>query len=161
MLSAVDLLRYSDGVIRPRVLAPQDPAAGADVSVTVPGGRVWIPQTAYYELVTDATVANRQGRLLLDDGETVFWEHQPPNTQAASLARQYVYGRGVGIPGAIAGSLFPMPLPEVYLFPGFRIRTTITNLQAADNIGSFRMYVIELDLVGGARLAAAIADAES
>ena len=134
---------YDDVATRPGspdeldILSFAAPAAGAEFSITVPGGEVWELHTLLTKLTTDATVANRHLELTLDDGNTVY-ERVPTSaaTPASTLVTmQYV----VGSPGAYGASnklMLAFGAIAPVLFPGHRIRSSTLNLQAADQVGT-------------------------
>lgn len=126
-----------------RSVSGRDPAAGAEISITVPAGAVWRVLGLRFELVTDATAADRQVDLLIDDGANTLLRIEPPAVQAASLTRGY--NCGPGLPArTVLTSQFLMPLPVDTLLAGeWRIRTVTANLQAADNFGAVYLWVEE------------------
>src|SRR4051794_36291420 len=68
-----------------------DPAAGAEILVTVPAGKWWLLRALRFTLVTSATVANRRPALTIDDGATEWWRWRAGVDQAASLTRLYQF----------------------------------------------------------------------
>lgn len=135
------LLAAGPGQIR--AVAGADPAAGAEITVRVPETAQWRLLGLRFELVTDATVANRQVDLLIDDGANTVLRIEPPAVQAASLTDGYNYGPGLPA-RALLTSEFLIPLPVKVVLPGgWRIRTVTANLQAADNFGAVYLWVEE------------------
>jgi len=124
-----------------------NPAAGAEASDAVPTNAVWRLLSYSIVLVTDATVANRFARLMIDDGATTNrrWLGSAVTTaQTAALTYAHLFQRGYGgmntdqgtqedpagtVFGIVAGTLPDLdPLLE-----GYRLRTVTTGLQAGDN----------------------------
>jgi hypothetical protein len=141
------------------VTSAADPAAGAEVSVIVPGGRVWEIQTVFLSLVTDATAANRFLHLALDDGTTIFWRGHSNTAHTASTTAYYTWSAtGAPVATLSTGFMLTLPTPPLVLHPGFRIRTITPNLQAGDNYARPVLYVREHVHRGrGADLAAEMA----
>jgi hypothetical protein len=118
-----------------------NPAAGAEISDTVPARETLTLYSVRIVLVTSATVATRAVNLYFDDGATTFFETFNATTQAASLT--YRYNFGVGLVAAGAAPLLVLPLPSaIKLGPGFRIRTTTTAIQVGDDYAA-AIYLIE------------------
>jgi hypothetical protein len=121
-----------------------DPAAGAEVSIIVPGRAAFELVAIRLELVTDATVAARRTTLSFDDGTVEFFRWTAGDTQAASLTRQLYGAAGLGYEaGAFRTDELVFGLPHLYLAPGFRVSTVTENLQAGDNYAAPRIYVRE------------------
>ena len=126
-----------------RSVAGADPAAGAEVLVTVPTRARWRPHSIRFVLVTDNTAVNREADLVIDDGATTLLIIEPPALQGASATRGYNYG--ADFPSQVALTQeFLIPLPVgLILLAGYRIRTVTTNIQAADNYGAPQVLVEE------------------
>lgn len=118
---------------RPRTISGTDPAAGVELSETVPAGARWLLKTFNLALLADATVANRAVIITIDDGTNIVWQVGTNiNVTASQLA---IYRLGVGLPFLTIGTThYNLPIPAgLILGPGYRIRTITTNLQAGDN----------------------------
>jgi hypothetical protein len=131
------------GVGRLRVVSGSDPAAGAEISETVPTGARWRLLSWRASLVTDATVANRVMSLLIDDGSLTLWQSATPTAHTASLSVSYIFGLGATSANQQGVMLLSTPAAPLVLPAGYRIRTTTSNLQAGDNWGSPVMFVEE------------------
>jgi len=128
----------------PRVITGTDPAAGSEISETVPTNVAWRLIGFRFTLVTDATVANRNVRVIIDDGTTECVRIPPNFNHAASITANYFAGVGLGVIGWMTGAVGVMPLPvDLILFQGWRIRTNTLNLQAGDNFRAPVLYVEE------------------
>jgi len=122
--------------------AGTDPAAGVEITQAVPTGVLWRLSSLSFVLTTDATVSNRQVRLVLDDGANIFARIPAPAVQPASIAVRYTFGDGLA--NFSAGDDAVAPTPSGLLLPvGFRFRTLTTNLQAGDNFGQPQFNVEE------------------
>lgn len=131
-----------EGVGAFRVITGTDPAAGAEVSETVPTAALWRLHALRVSLVTDATVASRYPFLVYDDGTTEFHRSGAGALQAASLTtiQNWAIGEARALLSTQAGNA---PIPSgVWLAGGSRIRTVTANLQAGDNYGA-PVYIVE------------------
>lgn len=141
------ILRALEGHPGGRILIASledDPAAGADVSITVPGRATWELLALNVAFVTDATVTNRTTFWLLDDGQHEFWRMRASGTTAASLTHHHVLSPTFSR-GQTVTTIHQIPIPDpCILLPGWRIRTTTTSLQAGDNYGAPVLYVREI-----------------
>lgn len=121
-----------DGPGNIRTVVGTVPAAGADISETVPNNRRWLLLSLSASLTTSAAVANRNPFALFDDGANIFFRGVSFLSQAASLNVGYTFFSQISSAAIVAGSVplnAPLPLP---IRGGFRIKTSTLNLQAAD-----------------------------
>lgn len=126
-----------------RSVAGTDPAANTEISETVPTDARWRVLAIQVNLVTDATAANREVSLLIDDGTTVFARVPVGTNHAASLTRTYSFATNTARNTIAQDPVLNAPLPELVLGDGFRVRTVTTNLQATDNYGAPQLLVEE------------------
>lgn len=125
-----------------RIVTGTDPAADTEISYTIPAGTVTKLLALSVSLVTDANAANRRVGIILDDGTTEFFRSMSPSDHAASLT--WRYSAGMGAPGfAIQNLSVGLYLPDITLFPGYRIRTTTLNRQATDNFGAPQLVLLD------------------
>lgn len=137
---------YLDSVEGPgllRSVTGTNPAAGAEVSETVPTNARWRVRALRASLVTDATVATRTVNFIVDDGATTLLNFPGVTTQAASLTRAYNVAEYGFQPSAVGTDIFFYIPFLVRLLQGWRIRTSTTNLQAGDDWGAPQMEVEE------------------
>lgn len=127
-----------------RSITGTNPAAGAEISETVPTNAVWRLWGLTIPLTTDATVANRRVTLRLDDGTNDFHRYLAHAAQAASLLRTYC-AYPIGYATVDIGQDTPILLasPPPFLFQGWRIRTSTISLQAGDDYGAPQLFVEE------------------
>lgn len=132
-----------DGAGQLRSITGTNPAAGAEISETVPTGAQWKLHGLLLTLVTDATVANRVIHLVIDDG-TADLAHAPTGANmAASITHRASYsvmGDKDGSAGNTISIAINAPFP---LRAGYRIRTSTTNLQAGDDYAAPQLLVDE------------------
>lgn len=136
--------RIADGPGALRSIAGTNPAAGVEITETVPTNVRWRLLLARFTLVTNATVATRRVRLFIDDGTNDLYVGEVEATQAASLTRNYNFAAGLGFQQtAFANSNLGVGIPPVVLREGYRIRTSTVNLQAGDDFAAPRLFVEE------------------
>jgi hypothetical protein len=125
-----------------RAIVGTDPAAGAEISETVPTGARWRLRGVVATLVTDATVANRQPSLVLDDGANVYARMPFDSAQVGTQTIAYSWACG-GNPANGSTVARGMPLnDQAYLFQAHRFRTATAGLVAGDN-WSAPVYLVE------------------
>lgn len=126
-----------------RSITGTNPAAGAEISETVPTGARWLLRGFTAALVTNATVATRRVALLLDDGAATLIALQATDGQAASLTRSYS-GPNVGSYVVAQTSTLGLPFQQgIPLIAGARIRTVTANLDPGDDWGAPQLLVEE------------------
>jgi len=119
-----------------------NPAAGAEISETVPAGARWRLQAMRFELQTSAVVASRSVAVLVDDGASELLRVTAPNSQAASLLCRYTVAPFGSAPSSTYNILVSLPL-NLFLWQGWRIRTVTSLLDAGDNFGAPMITVEE------------------
>jgi hypothetical protein len=130
-----------------RSITGTDPAAGVEISETVPAGVRWRLLSFRAVIVTDATVANRQPSLIVDDGTNTVHQSGANAAVAASAGAGYMWGAGVGAFGATGnGNQGSVPNP-LMLAAGFRLRTSTLLFAGGDNWGA-PQYLVEEWLEG-------------
>jgi hypothetical protein len=126
-----------------RSITGTNPAAGAEISETVPTNARWKLLAMTYSLVTSAAVATRTALLSVDDGGNVLTILPPAATQAASLSFRYNVGN-LGIAVATDPAQIQVPISNnILLLPNWRLRTATTGLQAGDDYAAPQLYVEE------------------
>lgn len=130
------------GAGRIRSITGTDPAAGVEISETVPAGVRWRVLSFWFTLVTSAVVANRTPRIVVDDGALEYFRAGAGATQAASLTQ--IYDGSPAPPIANTGGgpiMIGLPYQQV-LMAGHRIKTSTALIDAGDNY-SAPQYVVE------------------
>lgn len=126
-----------------RSITGTDPAAGVEISETVPAGALWRLITLLTILQADATVISRRPALHISDGSTVFFKSSNPGTFAAN-ATGNVNWTAAGDESAVTILANRALLPNYLLLSaGFVITTVTANLQAADDWGAPQLLVEE------------------
>lgn len=122
-------------------IAGTDPAAGAEISETVPANTIWLLNSVRFTLVTDANPAARQSHLTLSDGTTTLLNLPTTGTQIESLTRNYNAHElgGLIVP---TGSEIDIGLPSDVILPaGYQLATETTLIEAGDNFGAPQLSV--------------------
>ena len=127
---------------RVQTMGGTDPAAGAEISETVPAGEVWHLRAIRFTLVTSATAATRVVHLRIADGSNVYFECIANASQTASLTRQYSGQPTQTTITDTTGTEIIIPIPaNLYLNTGWTISTVTTALQAGDNYQAPTMLI--------------------
>ena len=127
-----------------RAIVGTTPAAGADITETVPTNAKWQLLSFAASLTTAAAVATRTPDFLIDDGTNIDYQVGPTATQAASLTRLYAVGASVGNAWQNDAAVNNWPGYNPMLIPsGGRIRTSTGSIQAADQWTSPKYTVLE------------------
>jgi len=121
-----------------------DPAAGSEISETVPTNARWRLLAMTFSLTTDATAVTRRVMLAFDDGSTIYAYEKAFEAQGANLTRAYSFVAGLNHEAVTGIGKIHGHLPKNLILPqGYRIRTTTSNLQAGDNLTAPAMLVEE------------------
>jgi len=127
-----------------RSITGTDPAAGSEITETVPTNARWRLRGIRFELATSADVADRRVLLIIDDGASVFTAIVVEAIQTADLTRAYNFYSIAPRESVFTVGNIESPLPEdLMLLQGWRIRTSTVNLQAADDYGAPQRLVDE------------------
>lgn len=125
-----------------RSITGTDPAAGAEISETVPAGARWQLICLHATLVNSATVANRLPSLVVDDGTTIYYR----SIDTGSLTASNTYPISWSAYGGVAQAAVRMagaPIPaNLLLTAGHRMRTITNGIDSGDNWGA-PQYVVE------------------
>ena len=127
---------------RLRSITGTNPDPGVEISETVPTRRRWRPQSIRIRLTTDATVANRNILLIIDDGTTPLTAITTTTPQTASKSINY-YFSNIGAPEINTSPNHSLPFPPLTLPSGYRIITATENLQAGDDFSAPQLLVEE------------------
>ncbi len=134
LLPASQNLQYIQGA---------DPAAGAEVLMTVPAGVRWLVYTFTASLVDSATSGNRQVHLKVTDGANTVFTFPSLDSQKENETRTYftiASGNDIN-PSMPDESKIYIPMPQLFLLPGYTLQTQTFNLKPTDNWGVPAIYV--------------------
>lgn len=119
----------------------QNPAAGANLSITLGTGGIFRFITLIFGLTTSATVANRVTTIVFTHGGVAIFRVQSPTLRTASTAGQMIVSN-FGTFAAGGNSDLHIPTPKDFFVPGQTVITTdIVNIQAGDVITGVTLYV--------------------
>jgi hypothetical protein len=135
------------GVGRLRSITGTNPAAGAEISETVPAGVRWRLLALQASMVTGAAVANRLPALVIDDGVSELWRSNPLGNLTATTTTRLSWGVDTVNAASSGGTEWEIALPPMVLPPGARLRTSTSAIQAADDWGA-PQYLVEEWLEG-------------
>lgn len=132
-----------------QVVRGVQPAAGAEASIVVPGGVVWIPYSFRITFSTSAVAATRQPQVTYSDGNVVFMRSRNANTFVASLNSDLNYFEAAhfaGTSGATTAS--HGDLPAIPLLASYVIATLTAAIDVGDQYGAPILYVAEYNIRG-------------
>lgn len=117
-----------------RLITGTDPAAGVEISETVPAGARWELLTLRAPLVTGAAAGTRRPRLTIDDGTTGYVFIPSPGTVGANDTRNFYWTAGLAQDTVFdtGQNIAGLPTP-LLLLAGHRIATDTSSIQAGDN----------------------------
>lgn len=124
-------------------VAGTNPAAGLEISETVPTNAKWKLLSFRFSLVASATVATRSVRLTLDDGTNVFGSSDASLTQTASQTFAYTFGPSLTPANNATSFGQTVGTPQDVILPaGYRIKTVTLAIQAGDDY-SAPQYLVQ------------------
>lgn len=130
-----------------KVVTGADPAANAEIAVTVPAGKAWKLLAVSVALVQGAT-QTPQPILVIDDGTTTFFEgFGSSGAQAASTTCRYTWAPDLPLSaqvGSGSGVHATAPLPSGLVLPaGARVQTSTLGKGANTDYGVPALFVVE------------------
>lgn len=125
-----------------RSITGTTPAAGAEISETVPINAIWRLKSFWFRLTTSAAVANRTPHMVVTDGTNTVVDTPANLTQAASLVLTWQYIDGSASSVGNDGVAFFRAEAGMLLASGYKITTVTTALQAGDQYTA-PQYVVE------------------
>lgn len=131
-----------DGAGYVRTIVGTNPAAGLEISETVPTNARWELRTFIAQLVASAAAANRRPTLLFDDGANVFWRVNSNVNQVAGETS--IYQAAIGAPFAtLDARVYALPLPaRLPLMGGYRVRSSTAAIDVGDDYAA-PIYEVE------------------
>lgn len=119
-----------------------NPAAGAEVSITVPSNTIWLVRAVRFTLVAAAAAASRRVHLVFTEKDGMAFDVLSPTDQIISETKTYS-----AVPGYAGGTAtndndIIIPLPQdLILNPESTITTETFNINVGDNYGVPEVYV--------------------
>jgi hypothetical protein len=127
-----------------RTIVGTIPAAGAEVSETVPTGARWELVSLKLNLTTSATVATRAVQLVFTVSASVLFQVGAVSTQPATTTALHDWFQGGPLPGLDISGNKLAPLPVGLRLPGGATITTVTSsIQVGDQYAAPVMLVRE------------------
>ena len=127
-----------------RSITGTSPAAGAEISETVPTGARWELIAFRTPIVTNATAGNRTTVLFYDDGVNRLASFPAMAVIAPSTNSAIEWAQGSTAIATINGQNAPGLIPPLFTLPAAaRIRTATANLAAGDQYGAPQYLVRE------------------
>ncbi len=130
-----------------RVVALSSPAAGAALTVTVPGSVQWEIISASFLFTASANAATRIPFIsFLDTSGTIFCKVNTAFTVTATIAPQVTFGRDLNSFGANNSTSMGAPIPKIRLVDQMQVQLSATLIDVADTITAARLYVVQYDV---------------
>ncbi|GAI90755.1 unnamed protein product [marine sediment metagenome] len=107
------------------------PAAGAEISLTVPARRRWRIISLHFSFATTVAAANRFPILSIDNGSILLLKIPIVTAQTASLTHHYYYS-ATHQPEIIIGVNRLYPLPPLTLVSDYNIFTQTIGIEDTD-----------------------------
>lgn len=127
-----------------RSILGTDPAAGVEISETVPTNARWRLLAIRFTFVTDATAATRAVTLVMTHGASNEINAHNGGTQTASVTQNYNFANGYPLNTLGTSGMSLAVLPTRLLLPQAGTITTVTTaLQAGDNFSAPSLLVEE------------------
>lgn len=127
-----------------KTVSSANPAAGSEISLSVPTGAIWRIIGCSFTLVTDANAANRRVHLRFDSAGGTRLEFFGDQDQTATLTRHYSAAPIAGAIDTLDNTEIMLPIPPgLLLDAGSSISTVTTAIQATDNFGAMDVWVEE------------------
>lgn len=132
-----------------QVVGLPNPAAGANLSYTLPRSEYTRIRAVTFKLVTSAQVATRTVILELVDGSGVVMAASSSGfTQTATNTVLYTFGCDLNVFGANNGAVCGAPLVGIWMDGGQKLVTSIANIQTSDAISNVRLVVDQVSAPG-------------
>jgi hypothetical protein len=132
-----------EGPGRLRSIVGTTPAAGAEVSELVPTNVRWELIAFRISLATSAAVSNRKPSFIIDDGVNTLFQSDSNLTVTASNNGQVTLCNTGFVNAAITNAASIAPCPPFMLRGAWRIRTTTSAIDVADQYASPKYLVRE------------------
>jgi hypothetical protein len=123
---------------------PNNPAAGASATLTVPPGQTWQVQSVSFTDTTSAAVANRFPFVQAAHGASILAKVQDPTALTATQVGNYALFPTAALAGHTGASPFSitMPFPAVTMVAGDVLTIGAAGMDAADQISAVVVQVL-------------------
>ena len=126
-----------------RSITGTDPAAGVEISETVPTGTKWKFKSLLVVFTTDATVISRYPAIIINDGSKDIIRIATTTGQAAGNAFRYTFSDTGSSNTAVASGINIILTKDLILPAGYIIKTITTSIVAGDNYEAPQLLVEE------------------
>lgn len=122
--------------------APADPAAGAQVLITVPANRLWRIRSIMFNFATSAVVANRFVYVGLHTQTFLYAEQLGNHVQTASQTYDFYFLPGITPFDDSVNSISTGQLPlDLWMMSGDLITTRVKAMDAGDQITGVMVHL--------------------
>jgi hypothetical protein len=129
------------------VVSLPSPAAGAALTVTVPGAVQWEVVAVSFLLTASANAATRIPFIsFLDPSGAIFCKINTVATVTATNTPQVTFAEHVAAFGANNGSSIGNTLPRMRIQDGLRVQISADAIDVADTITKARLYVRQFEV---------------
>ena len=129
------------------VVSLPSPAAGAALTVTVPGAVEWEVLAFSFLYTASANVATRIPFIsFLDQAGVTFCKINTTATLVATNVSQVTFAAGAESFGANSAVSIGATMPQMRIQDGLRVQVSATLIDVADTITAARMYVCQYDV---------------
>ena len=129
------------------VVTLPSPAAGAALTVTVPGSVQWEVVSVSFLFTASANVATRIPFVsFLDQAGVTFCKVNSAFSYTAGTSGQVTFGRDVESFGANNAASMGAAIPHIRLLDGLRVSVSADAIDVADTITAARLYVCQYDV---------------
>jgi hypothetical protein len=145
---SMEPMSSQQGPTEVRVIVPTPPAAGAEISVTVPVPHRWRVHSIMAHLLCSAAVATRRPVFSFSDGASIVYCRTGSNQAfAASSSSDFVISGNsiLGVLENVTQQVFSAPIPtELVMGANFHFTSTTTAIQAGDQWSAIALCVEDL-----------------
>ena len=136
-------LRADEAVVNE--LTPADPAAGANLTVTIPPAILTVVLSVRVELTTDANVANRflAVEYLARGGLAVMRNAATVLVTASTTSQVFQFDNQHTLSEWNTGTMVFAPLQPVPLAAGWGLKLTVDSIQVADQLANTRILCVQ------------------
>lgn len=125
-----------------KIVSLPAPAAGANFTLTTPGGEYWVMHNIVFRFVASAAVANRVVHLIADDATDTYFRTVANSLVAAAGDQRFCGFDGAPQSTAVGNDvMFPLPSNGLLLPPGYRFRSSTDAIDIADQYSEIRALV--------------------
>lgn len=133
-----------DGPGMLRSITGSNPAAGVEISETVPTGARWKVWAITTSLTIGGVGANEESSLTFDDGTTVLAQYPSGVVQGANDTTTVSWSHaGTDLEPTVTGMLVQRSIAQLLLGAGYRIRTVTGNFAGTSNYAAPQLLVEE------------------